>query len=240
MLPILKNLTTKSSALLLILCLSGQSAIAEEEYLSPKIPHGSLTVAEPKKYRTTKDSKLGLNQAGKGLKVGAQVNSVNIFQANGDKYALAQAWRNKPALIVFYRGGWCPFCNAQIRELSVNYHKFEKASVQPVLISTDLADRASMVEAKYDIPFPVLSDPDLKAHTMFNVILTLDEKTVEKYKKRYGIDLQQWSGREHRSFAVSSAFLVGKDGKILFSHAPKDYRKRPSVDQLLKIIADNF
>ncbi|MGI9295300.1 MAG: peroxiredoxin-like family protein [Pseudomonadales bacterium] len=198
----------------------------------------TVTIAEPKPYRSTAIDKLGVNESNKGLTPGDNVEEITIADMFGKPYEIRNAWQDKPALIIFYRGGWCPFCNMQVRELAVNYDKFQAAGVQPVLISVDEPDKTAMMSAKYNIPFPVLSDPSLIAHRAFNVVLDLDAATLEKYQQ-YGINLQDWSGKKHNKIAVASAFLVDQSGRILVSHAPTDYRTRPSIEQLLELIAQH-
>ena len=199
-------------------------------------PGAEVSLPDPRSYVAAPDESIGINQNGKGLAAGTQIESVSVSDLYGAKYALEDAWKEKPALIVFFRGGWCPYCNMQVRELSVYHSKLQEAGVQPVLISVDEPDKSALLGAKYDIPFPVLSDPDLIVHKQFNVVLTLDKNTVDVYKNQYDIDLSAWSGRDHRSFAVASAFVVDKDGVVRVSHAPKDYSQRPSIEQLLKLI----
>ncbi len=191
--------------------------------------------ATPKPYKPTATENLGVNENNKGLKVGHHVEELTINDMHGKPYPLKNAWQDKPALIVFYRGGWCPFCNMQVRELATKYDKLKAAGVQPVLISVDEPDKSAIISAQYDIPFPVLSDPDLLAHKAFNVVLELDAATLEKYKE-YGINLQDWSGKSHNSIAVASAFLIDTSGNVMVSHAPEDYASRPSVEQLLALI----
>ncbi len=195
----------------------------------------SLKLPKPMQYSATPQDGLGVNENGKGLNIGQHVEDVIVQDIHGRDYPLSRAWAEKPALIVFYRGGWCPFCNAQVRELSLRYGDLDAAGVQPVLISVDTPDRAAVMEATYEVPFPVLSDPDLLAHRVFNVVLTPGRKTLWLYRL-FGLVPSEWSGREHNSFAVASAFIIDKNGRVVVSHAPKDYKSRPSVDQLLGLI----
>ena len=193
------------------------------------------TLAEPTQYKTLPESKLGRNEAGKGLQKGERVKGATLKTIDGEDYALASAWAERPALVVFYRGGWCPYCNGQVRELAVNYPKLKAAGVQPVLISVDAPDKTAALSRQYEIPFPVLSDPDLLAHRQFNVLLELDQNTLKKYRD-YGIDLSAWSGRQHNTIAVASVFVIDQQGRVLASHATADYAERPSIEQLLTLI----
>ena len=105
----------------------------------------------------------------------------------------------------------------------------------PVLISVDQTDGAMLVQQAYDIPFPVLSDSDLAAHESFNAVIEMDNSGYEKYKK-FGVDLEAWSGLDHHKMAAPAVFLVGKDGKVLWSHVALDFKTRPDVDQMLGVI----
>ena len=225
---ILKYLSRSTLSLLPIALMAcSQSPVEHRE--------SRVQIAEPRAFSITADDLLGVNESGKGRPPGHPVADFSLKDIQGNDYAINQSWQDQPALVVFYRGGWCPFCNMQVRELSENHQKLVDAGVQPVLISVDEPDKTAMLSAQYSIPFPVLSDPDLTAHREFNVVLELDEATLSRYEE-YGIELAAWSGMDHNAIAVASVFIVGTKGEILLSHAPEDYSARPSIDQLLMMI----
>ena len=203
---------------------------------SEQRPDEAVALAPAGTFNALADDGLGVNENGKGLAVGTQLGSVTVKTVHGRHYELSDAWAEKPALIIFYRGGWCPYCNGQVKQLSDEYDKLQQAGLQPVLISVDKPGRSALVDAEYDIPFPVLSDAQLAAHKLFNVVLKLDAKTLVRYKQ-YGVVPQQWSGEDHNSIGVSSAFFVDTQGVVRLSHAPADFRVRPSVDQLVAAAA---
>lgn len=187
------------------------------------------------KLTTTQTEKLGTRQDKIGLAPGAKVSNFKVEDHIGNSISMAQLSELAPLLVVFYRGGWCPFCNLQIRQLTEAWPQFKQRNVMPVVISVDKPDAAALAQRQYDIPFPVLSDPDLLAHNAFEVTMKIDDEHIPKYKE-YGIDVEQWSGRDHHTIAVSSAFIVAKSGEVLWSHSSLDYKTRPSVKQLLKVI----
>jgi peroxiredoxin len=113
--------------------------------------------------------------------------------------------------------------------------EFEKRGVTPLLVSVDRQSEASKTQASYSIPFPVLSDPDLAAHRAFRVLQQVDAATAERYKEM-GIDLENSSGRKHHTIAVPSIFLIDEKGIVRWAHADRDYKLRPSTEQLLAAI----
>jgi peroxiredoxin len=193
----------------------------------------SLPTSEPDLGVTSSDT-LGTNDEGIGLSPGDKVASFSLHSFDGEPVSWEELLKRGRLLVVFYRGGWCPYCNLQIRQLTLAYSQFEERGILPVLISVDKVDASSLVQNTYEIPFPVLSDPDLHAHEAFRVTMAVDEATFERYKE-FGVDLEAWSGREDHKIAVPSVFFVDENGVILWAHSAKDYRVRPNPQQLLDV-----
>ncbi len=191
--------------------------------------------AELPELNVTAAGVLGSNEEGIGLKVGDRVANFSVQTHDGQPASMEGLLKaNSTLLVIFYRGGWCPYCNRQIRELTEAWPEFEQRKITPVLISVDKTDGASLAQRTYEIPFPVLSDPELKAHRAFDVTFDVDDAMYERYKG-YGLDLEQWSGQGHHKIAVAAAFFVNKKGVVTWAHTTKDYKTRPSAQQLLTV-----
>ena len=175
---------------------------------------------------------LGTREDGLGLAVNAAIPPFEIQDFRGETFS-SSAMNDADTLVVFYRGGWCPFCNFQIRELSQSYDKFKALRVSLVAISVDRPDAAAVTRNAYEVPFPVLSDPDLKAHEAFNVVHQVGVAGVAGLAL-YGHDIEKWSGKEHHKMAVPAVFLV-RDGKVAWAHVARDYKTRPTAEQLLTV-----
>jgi peroxiredoxin len=197
----------------------------------PKAP--TLQASTPKPLTEPTADALGSREDGLGLAVGAAIPPFEIRDFRGETFS-STTLNDANTLVVFYRGGWCPFCNFQIRELSQSHDKFKALGVSLVAISVDRPDAAAVTRNAYEVPFPVLSDPDLKAHEAFNVVLQLDAARVARLAK-YGHDIEKWSGKDHHKMAVPAVFLV-RGGKVAWAHVARDYKTRPSTEQLLTVV----
>ena len=202
-----------------------------EPRAQPSAP--TFEASSPKPLAETADEELGTREDGLGLPVGAGIPSFHIQDFRGEAFS-STTINDADTLVVFYRGGWCPYCNFQIRELSQSYDKFDALGVSLVAISVDRPDAAAVTRKAYEVPFPVLSDPDLKAHEAFNVVLQLDTAGVARLAK-YGHEIEKWSGKDHHKMAVPAVFLV-RDGKVAWAHVARDYKTRPGVEQLLTAV----
>ncbi len=138
--------------------------------------------AKVKQVTTTAAGKLGSHENNLGLKTGAHVPEFESHTYTGESVTLADLLKKGTLMVIFYRGGWCPYCNYQVRQITRAYTEFQQRHVTPVLISVDKTEGAALLQQSYDIPFPVLSDPELAAHQSFNTLIQVDDALYEKYK----------------------------------------------------------
>lgn len=182
----------------------------------------------------TPDAKLGTLAPGYGIAVGQRAPDATLDDVTGKKQKLSDLYKTGPTFVVFYRGGWCPFCNIQLHDLGAAKGEFDKRGVKIVAISVDKPSEEAKTQAKDGVPFPMLSDPKLVALKGFKVVHVAGDDEVKKMTG-FGVDLSSYSGETHRSFAVPAVYLVDKTGVVRFAHVDEDYKSRPSVKQLLGV-----
>jgi peroxiredoxin len=180
----------------------------------------------------TEPAVLGTLPEGIGLGVGSSAPELVGTDHTGARVELRSLWESGDVLLVFYRGGWCPFCNFQIHELTEAYPQFQERGITLVAVSVDRMEEAARTQSAHEIPFPVLSDPDLTWHEAFRVLNPLEDEYVEMLTG-YEIDIEAHSGKTHHTVAVPALFLIGKNGAIRWGHAAHDYKVRPRTASLL-------
>jgi len=201
-------------------------------------PAGSAETSPPPKpapsLAETPADHLGTVPAGLGLKVGAKAPDATLPDITGKAVRLKALYAEGPTFVVFYRGGWCPFCNLQLHELTTAKPEFDKRGIHLVAISVDKPDEEAKTQAKQGVAFPMLSDSSMTALKAYNVVhrpADAEAKTLAGY----GIDLDQYSGQRHHSFAVPALFLVDKSGTIRWEHVDEEFKVRPSARQMLEV-----
>lgn len=195
----------------------------------------SFTPPRPKAYANPNPGRIGVLAPGTGIPVGEHVPSVKGLDLNGKVVSLASIYEQGPVLLVFYRGGWCPYCNMEIHSLARAYPEFKKRHVTPVALSVDLPEAESALKATYQVPFPVLSDASAASLLAFHVVNKVDEAQLTKLKS-YGVDLEAYSGQSHHEIAIPSLFVIDKTGTVRWAHSDPDYTMRPSIAQILAAI----
>lgn len=202
-----------------------ETAPAEEAKPAPEAPKFEV--------KETAETELGTAPAGMGLKVGSKAPDGALLDITGATVKLSAIFAKGPTFVVFYRGGWCPFCNSQLHNLTEAKGEFDQRGVQLVAISVDQPGEEAKTQAKLGVPFPMLSDSQLKLHNAYKIVHKTSAEEREKLAS-YGVDLATYSGQPHGNFATAAIFFVDK-GKIRWAHVGEDYQTRPSPKQMLAV-----
>ena len=145
----------------------------------------------------------------------------------------------KPMILTFYRGGWCPYCNKHLADMRETEEKLIEMGFDVVFMSPDKPQRLqeSLDAQTEEVNYKLLSDADMAISRAFGIAFQLDQPTVKKYKD-WGLDLQEASGFDHYQLPAPATFLVGTDGRIHFQYVNPDYKVRVGPKVLLAAAED--
>lgn len=221
---------------LALVCLLLSACDSQAAEATPASMTKPAATPRKKAFTPTAAESLGTRPEGIGVEVGAAMPDASLRDLKGKAVRLSSfSAPGQSLLVVFYRGGWCPYCNFEIHDLTATFPEFKKRHVLPVAISVDRPEKAAETRATYDIPFPVLSDSDLAAHDAFKVVHTATTAEVLALRA-FDIDVEAASGKDHHRFAVPALFLIDATGVVRWSHADLDYKTRPTAAQLVAVI----
>lgn len=96
-------------------------------------------------------------------------------------------------VIVFYRGGWCPYCNLQLREYDAKNAEFQKHKASVVAVSVDKPDPSLLPKESQQLKLTVLSDSEGKTTKDYRLEFKVP-KDLQKTYEGYGINLEKNSG----------------------------------------------
>ena len=166
------------------------------------------------------------------LPVGANVPSMTLQTFAGKTFDLSAAIKARPTVLIFYRGGWCPFCNAQLSQLQKINGDLVRLGYQILAISPDKPTELAKTLAKDAIGYTLLSDSEAKLIRAMGLAFRVDDATVEKYQG-FGIDLEKSSGENHHILPVPGVFILDQTGTIQFSYVNPNYKVRLNPELLL-------
>jgi peroxiredoxin len=163
--------------------------------------------------------------AARARRVGDPAPDVTLPDAMGQLVRLSDVWRRGPLVIVFYRGGWCSYCNLQLRAWQLKVAELERLGATLLAISPQTPDNSSDTAEKNALKFTVLSDCGLEAANGFGLAYTLHPDVVDYYGS-VGTDIPVLNGNGQWVLPVPATYVIDSTGAIRFSLIEEDARMR--------------
>ncbi len=163
---------------------------------------------------------------------GTRIPDVTLRNVEGDTVRLRDKVSEKPTVLVFYRGGWCPYCNRHMAELQQAEQKITEMGYQILAVSADRPEKLRESVNEHDLEYTLLSDSPMEASKAFGLAFKVDDATVKRYKEN-GIDLEGDSGYDHHLLPVPAVYILDTEGNIKFQYVNPDYRTRIKSKVLL-------
>jgi peroxiredoxin len=152
-------------------------------------------------------------------------------EVDGRPFRFDPSSLRQPTMIIFYRGGWCPYCNAQLQDLHTAVPQIVAMGYQVLFLSTD-QPKLLYSSLKEKVDYHLLSDSSMDAAHAFGVAFHVDAATLAKMKT-YGIDLEATQGTGRHELPVPSVFIVDRGGVVRFRHYDPDYTVRLDAAHVL-------
>lgn len=129
-----------------------------------------------------------------------------------------------PAVLIFYRGNWCPLCMAQIKEIAGEYQELEKRGAKVLLISNQPHENSEALSKKFNVNFEFLVDKDNRAAELLNIAA------------QFGIPGGFQTLGYDSNTAMPTVIITNKKGEIIFADLTDNYRVRPEPSIFLKVL----
>lgn len=171
----------------------------------------------------------------RALDLGAKLPDVALTDATGQPVQLGVLHAGKPTVIIFYRGGWCPYCNLELREWQRLLNQLQGSGAQLIAISPQLPDNSLSTAEKNELKFPVLSDSSLAAANAFGIAFELAPELVELYSK-VGNDLPTINGNGQWVLPIPATFVFDALGVLVYRNVESDYRLRAEPTDVLEML----
>lgn len=165
------------------------------------------------------------------LLIGEKVPDSEILSLNGQKTSLIEIAQKQKAVVIFYRGGWCPYCNTHLAEIGMSEAEILKEGYQIIAISPDAISQLKNTVDKGKLNYNLYSDA--------SGALTQTMGLAFKAPERYGQMLSNYSESQNPGILpVPSVFVLDTEGTILFEYISPNYKQRMSADLLLAVLRD--
>jgi peroxiredoxin len=161
----------------------------------------------------------------RALKAGDLAPDFELPGVDGRTIRLSTLLRDGPVVVSFYRGGWCPYCNLELRALQSVLPQVQALGAHLVAISPQTPDESLSTAEKNALAFPVLSDVGSDAARSFGIAFDLADELRPIYA-RFGHALPDRNGDDSWVLPIPATYVVGQNGRIALAFVDIDYRNR--------------
>lgn len=182
------------------------------------------------------DDELAARQVTKhAVRTGDLAPDFVLPDATGRPISLADTLRYGPAIVVFYRGGWCPYCNLELRAYQRLLPEIRAGGGQLIAVSPQSPDASLSTQEKNALAFPVLSDVTNAAAKAFGILFELPTELRDLYTT-LGHGLDGINASREWVLPVPATYVVAPDGRVAAHHVEIDYRTRMEPRAALDVV----
>lgn len=162
---------------------------------------------------------------------GASIPIINVKSLDNTKVLISDIVKNQKTVLLFYRGGWCPYCNAHLAAIGELKNEIAELGYQIIGVSPDAPEKLKKSIQKNNLDYQLFSDSNTELIQEMGIAFQAPEK--------YNHKLLKYSDQNNSDvLPVPSVFIVDTNGVIQFQYSNPDYKKRISGEELLTVLKD--
>lgn len=177
-----------------------------------------------------------LQLAEHSLAAGDMLPDFRLPDAAGREVASDTLLDGSTLVLAFFRGGWCPYCNAALQALEAARPRIEAAGARLVGISPETPEELARTAAKHHLGFLLLSDPDT-AYARLCGVGYEEAQAVKGIYRRLDIDFRDRDTEAPWPLPLPVTYVVDRDGRIAWVFVDPDWSYRAEPDELVQVVA---
>ncbi len=210
---------------------TAELAAARDYYRTRCIPAAKLKIMD-----AATAALVAAGAAQSALAIGDTAPDFILPDVDGHSVRLYSALEHGPVVLVFYRGGWCPYCNLHLRGFQRLLADFTAAGAQLMAISPQLPDNSLTTREKDELAFPVLSDVGLHTARALGIAFELPQPLLKLYADAGHTLAKSNGGTGATELPMPATFVILPDRTIAFAHVEADYTRRAEPLEVLKLV----
>lgn len=171
--------------------------------------------------------------APEGLFIASKAPDFKGKDQNGNEIRLKDLVKKGKVVLVFYRGEWCPYCNRELSRLQDSISFITEKGATVIAVSPEKPESVAKTVEKTKASYSVIHDEGLKIMKAYDVEFEMQDNTVTQYRNT-GIDIEKINGNNGKYLPVPAIYVIDKESTITYRFFEPNYKKRPSVAEILK------
>ncbi len=131
----------------------------------------------------------------------------------------------RPVVLLFYRGGWCPYCNTTLKAYAEALPRIEAAGGTLIAVTPESPGRAYATKHDNDLRFVIAVDRGNHFARSLGLVFTLPDELRPLYRE-IGIDLPTHNGDESHELPLPATYVLAPSGRVAWAHVDADFTRR--------------
>lgn len=166
------------------------------------------------------------------FKKGHQIPDISLPNAKGELIHLKNILKEQKVVLAFYRGGWCPYCNLELKALQQFLPEISAKGARLVAISPQTPNETLTTAEKNSLNYEVLSDANNTVARAMGLVYKLPDSLIALYQK-FGIDLNRSNGTTAWELPIAATYIIEQNGTISYHFLEEDYKLRADPKAIL-------
>lgn len=163
------------------------------------------------------------------LLIGEKIPNLTLKSSDNTDVQISDLLKKKKTVLVFYRGGWCPYCNMHLQALAEAEKQVLDLGYQIIAVSPDSAENLKMTAEKDKVKYTLLSDSKGELIKAMGIAF----EAAENYKSVINVNS---NGMNTSFLPVPSVFVVNPQSDILFEYVSPDFKHRITTELLVSVL----
>jgi len=167
---------------------------------------------------------------------GAPMPDGDLLDVHGAATSLAQVRAGRPAVVVFYRGAWCPFCNIALRTYQAELvPALAERGCAMIAVSPQKPDGSLSATETNELTYAVVSDPGNQLASALGILTTPSAEAAAAQQK-LGLDLAEHNADGGLTLPMPTTVVVDAGGVIRWIDVHPNYTTRSEVADILAAV----
>ena len=176
-------------------------------------------------YQRGVDALVAAKLATRAVGRGEAAPDITLPNVRGEPVTLSKLLAQGPVVLTFYRGGWCPYCNMQLRAYQRALPELRALGATLVAVSPEAPDKSLSTAEKNALEFEVLSDVKGEAGRAYRLFFDLSAELRALYAAG-GNDLAQVNADGEWHLPMPATYVISADGRVALAYVDPEYRNR--------------
>ncbi|MFS0728278.1 peroxiredoxin-like family protein [Paenibacillus sp. 1P07SE] len=167
-----------------------------------------------------------------GRQEGEKARDFTLKNALDESVHLYDELSKGPVVLTFYRGGWCPFCNTQLKAYQKILPDIQALGGQLIAVSPQSPDNTLSQQEKEELTFQVLSDANGLVAAFYNILYDVPDY-IQDMMKQAGMDLAEYNAMNRWILPIPSTFMIDESAIIRSAYVNPDFMQRLDSEIIL-------